>query len=324
MEKKLSVLGLAVLMLLILVCAFIGLGELPIRIWDESRLAVNALEMYENGFSLITTFEYKTDLWNTKPPLLVWIQWGLMQFLGPTEEAIRIPSALAVVLTTLSLIYFSKRITRKYTIGIFGSLILITSYGYISYHGGRSGDYDALLTMFMTTASLLFFVANQNKFTNPKENIGVFVLLALGVMTKSIAALLFAPAYLILLLLSGTLITFLTKKSTYVGLVIFILIVGGFYISREFAESGYLEAVWVNDLFGRYTTPLENHRGPFTFYLENFVEKDFKKFFLFSILGLVLALFRKKDDTRTFLLYCAIIFVIYILIISNAETKLPW
>ncbi|MGB6036863.1 MAG: glycosyltransferase family 39 protein [Cryomorphaceae bacterium] len=324
MEKTLTYAGLAILTLLIALSAFIGLNELPIRLWDESRLAMNALEMYENGFSLITTFEYKTDLWNTKPPLLIWLQWGMMHLIGPNELAVRIPSAMAVVITALSLIYFSKRITGKRTIGIFASLTLITCTGFIRFHAGRSGDYDALLAMFMTLASLLFFVANQNKFSNSKENIGVFIFLALGVLTKSIAALLFAPAFLFLLIFSGTLVDFFKRKSNYIGLVVFVFLVGGYYLSRELAQEGYLAAVWVNDLFGRYATPLDNHRGSFTFYLENFVENDFRQYFLFSLIGLVLAIFRRKDKSRAFLLYSATIFFTFLLIISQGQTKLSW
>jgi hypothetical protein len=58
--------------------------------------------------------------------------------------------------------------------------------------------------------------------------------------------------------------------------------------------------------------------------LENFVEKDFKKYFLFSLMGLVLAFFRRKDQTRAFLFYSATIFLTFVLIISQGQTKLPW
>ena len=44
---------------------FGNLGELPIRIWDESRLAINAIEMLNNGNFLVTYFDNQPDLWNT-------------------------------------------------------------------------------------------------------------------------------------------------------------------------------------------------------------------------------------------------------------------
>ena len=59
-----------------IVAGFLGLAAVflvsdialhPIVLWDESRVAVNALEMSQRGFSLITTYGFKPDLWNTKP-----------------------------------------------------------------------------------------------------------------------------------------------------------------------------------------------------------------------------------------------------------------
>ena len=53
---------------------FPRLGSLPLREWDESRQAASAYEMYESGNYLVATFDHKPDLWNTKPPLLLWLQ----------------------------------------------------------------------------------------------------------------------------------------------------------------------------------------------------------------------------------------------------------
>src|SRR3954466_10061413 len=43
----------------------INLGSAPIQLWDESRLAVNAMEMYLTGLSPITTYDFLPDHWNT-------------------------------------------------------------------------------------------------------------------------------------------------------------------------------------------------------------------------------------------------------------------
>ena len=62
-----------VLALLVYVPIFGHLNTLPIRIWDESRLATNAYEMLKNGNFIVTYFDGKPDMWNTKPPLLIWL-----------------------------------------------------------------------------------------------------------------------------------------------------------------------------------------------------------------------------------------------------------
>ena len=51
---------------------FADLGRFPLVLWDESRLAVSALEMSVRGLSIVTTYNFAPDLWSTKPPLQIW------------------------------------------------------------------------------------------------------------------------------------------------------------------------------------------------------------------------------------------------------------
>ena len=94
---------------------FIGLdiAERPIALWDESRLAVNALEMRQRGFSLVTTYGFAPDLWNTKPPLLIWLQAGSIDLFGAREWAIRLPSLLAAVATAGLTLRFAWRLSAS-------------------------------------------------------------------------------------------------------------------------------------------------------------------------------------------------------------------
>jgi len=86
--------------LVILLCIYLAFGKLSsweIRIWDEARNTINALEMSKSGFSLVTTFEGNPDHWNTKPPLLIWIMAMLYKFFGATEITSRLPSVLSAL-----------------------------------------------------------------------------------------------------------------------------------------------------------------------------------------------------------------------------------
>ena len=131
---------------------FYGLGELPIVQWDESRLAVNAAEMYQTQEYLVTTYEHQPDLYNTKPPLMIWLQVLSIKFFGLTEWAIRFPSALAGLFTIwlVGLIVFRK--TQSVLSTCLAMLILTTSDGLIQLHGSMTGDYDALLVFFLLAA----------------------------------------------------------------------------------------------------------------------------------------------------------------------------
>src|SRR5688572_23065002 len=92
------------LALLIYMPVFGNLNTLPIREWDEARIAINACEMYHDGDFIVTHFEEEPDMWNTKPPLLIWLQVFLMKTIGINELAVRLPSAFAAFFTCLALL----------------------------------------------------------------------------------------------------------------------------------------------------------------------------------------------------------------------------
>jgi len=53
---------------------FLHLDILPLRMWDEARYAINAYEMNQNGNFIVTHYQGQPDMWNTKPPLMIWFQ----------------------------------------------------------------------------------------------------------------------------------------------------------------------------------------------------------------------------------------------------------
>ena len=93
---------------------FLNLDVLPIVLWDESRLALSALEMNENNDYLIAHFQNMPDMWNTKPPLMIWIQVMMLKIFGTNELAIRLSSAIAGLLTVLSIYFFFKNTSNKH------------------------------------------------------------------------------------------------------------------------------------------------------------------------------------------------------------------
>ena len=85
---------------------FYRLGALPIEVWDEGRIVINALEMAHSGLSLITTYGGIPDHWNTKPPLFIWLMSLSIRVLGPNEWAVRLPSALSALATAVMVFAF--------------------------------------------------------------------------------------------------------------------------------------------------------------------------------------------------------------------------
>lgn len=150
--------ALLLLITLIALPVFGHLDHVPIQLWDESRLAVSALEMQQHGNWLIPTFDGMPDMWSTKPPLMIWLQVLCLNIAGVNEIAIRLPAALAAALTCLMLYFFIQHMSKSRWLGLIAASVLITAPGYVAIHGIRTGDYDSLLAFTMTGQACCFFL----------------------------------------------------------------------------------------------------------------------------------------------------------------------
>src|SRR5262245_6165309 len=104
----------AVLAVLVYYPVFGFLDMLPIRIWDESRLAANAFEMYFNHDYIVTRYGGLPDLWSTKPPLMIWLQVLCMHFVGFNEIAVRLPSAISTFVICIAFMVISQRYLKSF------------------------------------------------------------------------------------------------------------------------------------------------------------------------------------------------------------------
>jgi 4-amino-4-deoxy-L-arabinose transferase-like glycosyltransferase len=318
--------AIAVLILLLLLMYFplFGhLGNLTIRIWDESRVTVNAYEMWRSGDLLVTKYLGKPDLWNTKPPLLIWIQLFFLNFIDNLELAMRLPSALAGIATILLVYFFVIKQTKSVVTGFIAALVLLSSRGYINIHGTRTGDYDALLVFFTTLSCLMFWLFIEKKRTGYLYLF--FISLTLGVLTKSISALMFLPALLIYAHYRKKFTELLINKHFYFGSAIFIGTVGGYYLLRELAAPGYLKAVSENELMGRYLNVIEFHNEPFRFYYDQLLKYRYKDYFLLLLPGALAGLFLLKNQRiKKLTIFIILLIVSYFMVISLGKTKLFW
>jgi 4-amino-4-deoxy-L-arabinose transferase-like glycosyltransferase len=312
------------LFLLVLVCIplFQHLGALPIRLWDESRLAINAYEMYHSGNYITTTFNGAPDMWNTKPPLMIWCQVFFMKLFGVNEWAIRLPSALAALFTCVVIMLISVRYVKNFWFGFICVLVLVTSRGYVGPHATRTGDYDALLTFFITLGSFSFFIFLEN--LKAKYLYLFFFSMGLAVLTKSSAALLILPGLFVYTAFKKKIIFLLKNKHFYVGLLLFLICAGAFYLLREMSNLGYVNAVITNEFGRRFLDTLESHKQSFWFYLINLFDHRFIIWAFFLPFGIIIGLRSKDDRIKSVTIFSVITALSYFLIISSAQTKLSW
>ncbi len=317
-----EILPYVVLIVLMYMPIFGFLDTFPIRIWDEARLAMNAYEMLNDKDFIVTHFNGQPDMWNTKPPLLIWIQVLFFKLFGISELSFRLPSAIAAFFTSMALLLFSKKYLNSFWFGFITIIVLITSHGYINVHASRTGDYDSLLTLFSTLSALSIFVFFEKK--EYKYLYFFYLFTALAVLTKSIVGLMFLPAIFIYILIQKQLIPILKNKHFYIGLFGFLVLVVGYYLLREIKNPGYLTTVYNNELGGRYMNSIEGHKGDFWYYINNFIDFQLKTWYFLVPLGVIVGLLVKDKKINRITLFSTLIVVTFLLIISSAKTKLEW
>jgi len=313
-------LGFIVLAVVFLAC---DLTWRPIVIWDESRLAVNALEMSRRGFSLVTTFGFQPDLWNTKPPLLIWLEAGSIDLFGPSEWALRLPSFLAALATVGMVMRFAWRLSRSRLVAIAAPMLLLFSPGFFGLHAAHSGDYEALLCFFTTAYVLLLFKVLHQARPDPALVLVCGLLVAGACLTKGIAGLVPGVGVFVYVLARGRWPRlFRTPWYALAGLIV-VALVGGFYLLRERAAPGYLSAVAANELGGRFVQGKNGHLNPWWYYIQYLIE-------LFAIgpaVFLVCAapLLRwKPTKSAAFVTYANVVVLAVMVVFSLSRTKIYW
>ncbi|MEN9738358.1 MAG: hypothetical protein RLZZ318_391, partial [Bacteroidota bacterium] len=183
---------------------FLRLDTRPLREWDEARNAVNAYEMSKTGQFLVKTYDYEPDLWETKPPVLEWLQIIGFKTIGYNELAVRLPSALASFVMLVFIILWLRKHTQDFQVGILAALIVVCSNGFIHEHGSRTGDHDALMIAF--TIGFLLNVFQYLEFKQNKALMWASLCLSAAVLTKSVAALMVLPGVLFYVLVQKQLL----------------------------------------------------------------------------------------------------------------------
>ena len=229
---------------------FHHLDRLSIRLWDESRLAVSALEMTQSGNLVVTTFEDEVDMWNTKPPLMVWLQAVSMKIFGFNELGVRLPAALAGLMTLGFLFLFFLKTLARSDIAVFSTLALVSCAGYVTVHVTRTGDYDALLTLFTTLTVFLTYVWVDSENDSLLAWIGMAVI-GMG-LTKGIQGFMIMPGLALYLIIKGKLMWVLKQPKFWITALVALVFVIGFYFIRNYFNPGYLSTVWETELGGLY------------------------------------------------------------------------
>jgi 4-amino-4-deoxy-L-arabinose transferase-like glycosyltransferase len=296
--------------------------KMPLQLWDESRNANNALEMALSGHWLVPTYGGVPDHWNTKPPLLIWLIAALMRCGVTPLWALRTPSILAAFIT-LGLVWGVLRTGLRDAIAAaFGGALLLSSGIFVTVHVARTGDYNALESLFVLGYVLCVWRAVDAP-EKPGWLWGAGACVVAAVMTKGVAGLLALPGCAVFVLSQpGTARGLLKNWRAWAAAVGAMVLCLEYYAIRELYDPGYVGAVIRNEWGGRFLTASENHPGGPFYYLQT-LGLGFKPGVAF--LPLVLLPILGRDKRRRDLALLTLLSAAGLLaVISFARTKLYW
>ncbi|MCP9766030.1 ArnT family glycosyltransferase [Lacihabitans soyangensis] len=305
----------------VFVC-FYNLNFLAVRAYDEGRNAVNAFEMYLNPTSfLYTTFDNQIDTWNTKPPLLIWLQVLFMNIFGPGEWAIRLPSALAGIGIAFMILWFVKKSIGSTWVVLTSWCLLFSNWLFTGVHVLRTGDYDATFTLFSLSFVFCFYNYSQSRHIKPLVISCIF--LTLAILTKGIAAFFFLPGIFLFLILNKKLKEILLSLNFWKAIIIPLVFGVGYYLLREILTPGYIHQIWINEIAGRYTQ-VENHGNvkQFDYYFQLLRNSFGLKVLSLAAISIPLSFLNKKY--LSFVTYLTLLTLTFFLIVSTSKTKLFW
>lgn len=309
---------------------FLHLDDMSVEIYDEARRAVSAAEMARGeAHWLVPTYNGAPDHWGTKPALLVLCQAFWMKIFGVGELAVRLPSALATLVLCGLLVWWGRRDWGGALAGAMGAIVVLCCWEFMGNHGARTGDFDALLTLFLTAQVVFFYRWVQDDHIKWLWLAGAAVTMA-G-LSKGIAGGFFLPGIGLWLLATTEGRKRLLRPALYGIISLAIALVLGYYFLRNGVDPQYLEMVQNNELGGRFSKTNEGHQHPFWFYLQRLLQDKTLRYLLPLLLPALLYFFAanagakegRKGKGQPALLV-TLVALVFMAVISIAATKLYW
>lgn len=296
----------------------------PFCIWDEVVYSHNSISMQENHQWFSYYFFDKINHYNSKPPLVIWLQVLSLKVFGINELAIRIPTLLALLGTLGLLVTFCKMIFKNIFAGIIASLILCSTIGVIRPHVFLTGDLDGVLVFFSTLIFLNVLKAIlNNKFDNRfyYQTLAFFIL---GYFTKSTAIFLIIPSLVLIFLVTKNMKNVLKSKQFYISILIFISTIVVYYYIREKYNPGHFIVVWNSEFLRITKVVMHWHVQPFSFYFENIFYFENKIFSIFSLIFFPIYFILNQTKYKKIVSLLILSVISYLLFVSLPPVKLEW
>jgi 4-amino-4-deoxy-L-arabinose transferase-like glycosyltransferase len=317
------------LVLLAVVCVvyFYGLGAVPLIGPDEPRYAQVAREMYASGNWVTPTLAGQT--WFEKPVLAYWLMIVCYWLFGVTEFAARAGSALAGVLTIVLVGITARRAEfesgealRGYGIACAG--VMASTLGLAVF--SRAASFDVLLTATVAASLACFYLSEVERDAASRRRLlaGFYACVGLALLTKGLVGVVL-PAGIV------TLYFLLRRRWTARFGVLWgvplCLAVAATWYAPVIARHGwtFVNEFFVQHHFARYVSDKYHHPQPFYFYLPIILmlALPWTLFFLGGVASLRETNARADDAATKLRVLTVAWLVVPVLFFSASGSKLP-
>jgi 4-amino-4-deoxy-L-arabinose transferase-like glycosyltransferase len=253
-------LALLALMCLALAGLLYALGAIPLLDVDEPRYAEAARQMLVTGDWITPVFNGALRF--DKPPLFYWLIAGCYQVLGVTEQAARLPSALAAVGIGLGLVGFSRVALGRFLPGVLAATVWATSL--LPMGLARMSITDMTLCACLTGTLMSLYAA---AYQHPRWWLLAGLFAGLGLLAKGPVGVVLPG----LILLTDTLWTrrwrpvFATTYFPAAGLLALALAAPWYGANLQRHGQLFLDALFLHNIT-RYQDVVSGHAQPWWFY----------------------------------------------------------
>jgi 4-amino-4-deoxy-L-arabinose transferase-like glycosyltransferase len=208
-------------------------------------------------------------------------------------------------------------------------LVLLSSTGFVSQHIARSGDTDCILAFFILAQSITFygFTTKANQSNAQWYLVATAILLSLGCLTKGIAGLLVMPGLIAWAFYSRTVTYIIKGWGFYVGLMVFMILLPGYYWYRNLLTPGYIDAVIKFELGGRLEqqTYLNENKLPFYYYYQAFITENRLLNWIYILPIAIVYLFKSEaSKARNLGIFMVFALAGISTLLALSSTKLYW
>src|SRR6185436_1404047 len=231
----------------------------------------------------------------------------------------------ATFVIVIALFFFGTGFFGSITAGFTASMIFLTADGFITAHVARTGDLDAMVSMWIVLYCFIyikFLSGHAVEYSRIFYLTGFLVTMAF--LSKSIAGFMPLPGIVICTLLSGKRKKILSNQHLYYSAIGTVTVCVSFYLLREYLSPGYLKMVWNSEIlrFNNNITPWHAH--PPLWFVNRFIDETFLPYIYILPAAILAGLTYPDKKVKSVTLYLTICCISYLFLISFPEDKLGW